>query len=158
MPSRWTEGILPLYSTLVRPYLKYCVQLWSPQHRKDMELLEWVQRSDTKIGRGPEHLSYEERLRHLGLFGPEKRRLQGDLIAALQYLQGACKKAAEGLFTRACRDRTRGNGFKLTEGRCRLDIRKKLFLTRVVGHWHRLPSEVMCAPSLEVFKARLDGV
>jgi len=64
-----------------------------------------------------EHLSYEDRLRELGLFSLEKRRLQGDHIAAFQYLKEAYKKAGEGLFTRACRVRTRGNGFKLKESR-----------------------------------------
>ena len=82
-----------------------------------------------------------------------------DLIASFQYLKGAYKKAGEGLFTRACSNRTRGKGFKLKEGRCRfrLDVRKKFFTVRVVRHWNRLPREVVDAPSLEVFKARLDG-
>ncbi|KAK4825143.1 hypothetical protein QYF61_024140 [Mycteria americana] len=91
------EVILPLYSTLVRPHLEYCVQLWGPQHKEDMELLE------------------------------------------------------------AGSDRTRGNGFKRKEGRFRLDIGKKFFTMRVVRHRNRLSREVADAPSLEVFKARLDG-
>ena len=63
--------------------------------------------------RGVEHLHYWDRLRELGLFNLEKRLLQGDLIAAFQYLKGAYRKAGEGLLIRACNDRLRENGFKL---------------------------------------------
>ncbi|GAB0188482.1 hypothetical protein GRJ2_001313500 [Grus japonensis] len=107
--------------------------------------------------RGLEHLSCEDRLRELGLFSLEKRRLQGDLIAAFWYLKEAYKKVGKGLCTRTWSDRTRGNGLKLKEGRFRLDMRKTVFIMRVIRHWNRLPREIVDAPCLEVFKARFDG-
>jgi len=69
----------------------------------------------------------------------------------------ADRKDGEGLFTRVCSDRTRGNGCKLKRGRFGLIIRRKFFPVRVVKHWPRLPREAVAAPSLAGFKARLDG-
>ena len=76
---------------------------------------------------------------------------------AFQYLKGPYKQEEGQLFTWTDSDRTRGNGFKLKERRFRLDIRKKLFTQEDVRQWHRLSREVADAPSLEMFKARLDG-
>jgi len=70
--------------------------------------------------------------------------------------EGAYRKAGEGFLIRDCSDRTMDNGSNLEECRFRADIRKKFFTVRVVRHWHRLPTEVVDAPSLEVFKTRLD--
>ena len=121
-----------------------------------MELLERVQRRATKTTRGLEHLSCQEGLGELGLFSLGRGRLRGDLIAAFQCLKGPCRKDGDNIFSRTCCSRTRSNGFDLREGRFRLDIRRKFFTVRVVKHWHRLPREVVEAPSLEAFKVRLD--
>ena len=91
----------------------------------------------------------------MGHFRLEKTR--GEPYSGLPVPVGAYRRAGEGLVIKAGSDRMKGYGCKLEEGSFRLDIRKKFFTVRVVRHWNRLPSEAVDAPSLEAFKARLNG-
>ena len=125
------EGIVPFCSALLQPHLEYCVCMWNPQNRRDIDLLQRIQRRATKMIQGMEHLPYVERLRELQLFSLEKRRLQGGLRAAFQYLKEGNKKGGGRLFCRIFCNRACGNSFKLKEGRFRLDIRKNFFYNKV---------------------------
>jgi len=95
--SRAREVVLPLCSVLVRPHLEYCIQMGSPQYRRDVELLECVQRRPTEMIQGMKYLSYEDRLRELGLISLEKRKLRGDLRVTFQHLTWGSKKEGDRL-------------------------------------------------------------
>ena len=88
--SRAREVILPPYSALVRLHLEPCMQFWSLQHKKEMELLEWVQRRALEVIRGLEHLHYKDVLRELGLFSLEKAPRRP--YSTFQYLKGPIGK------------------------------------------------------------------
>ena len=107
--------------------------------------------------RGLEHLSYKERLRELGLFSLEKRRLRGDLRNASKYLQGGGQEDGARLFAVVPSNRTRGNGQKLKPGKFQLNRSKNFFTLRVTEPWNRLPRGAGESP-LEIFKTHLDAV
>lgn len=125
--------ILSLCSVFVRPHLQYCIQLWGSQHKKNVALLEQVRRKPWRQSEcrrtSPTKLGWESCREGKNL---EKGRLWGDVIVAFLYLKGAHRKAGEVLFIRECSYRPRGNGFKIKEGRFRLNIRKKFFSQRLL--------------------------
>ena len=156
--SRLREVVLPLYFSLLRPHLESCVQLWSPQHKKNMDLLEQVQRRATKTIRGMEHFPYKARLRELRLVQHGEEKAPGRPQSSLPVPEDGLQESWRRDFLQG--PVVTGQGimaYKWKEGRFILDVRRKFFSMRVVRLWNRLSREVLTAPSLEVFKARLAG-
>jgi hypothetical protein len=149
------EVIIPLYKTLVRPHMDYCVQAWKPHLRKDIERLEKIQRRATKMVEGMMNLTYEERLRLLGLSTFEDRMRRADLLEVFKIIKGLDKVDKDKLFTMIS-SKTRGNSLKMFKRRFRLDIGKFSFGNRVCDEWNGLPEEVVTAETLLGFKKGLD--
>ena len=141
--SREREGTAPLCSALVRPHLDHRVQPGAPSTGGKQTVGAGPEEATKKL-RGLEHLSCEERLREMGLFSLEKRRLKGDLAVAFQCLKGAYKQVGDRLFTQSDRDRTRANSIKVKEGGFRSDVRKKIFTQRAVKPWHSCSESCGC--------------
>ena len=154
--SRSPEVILKLYLALVRPHLDYAVQFWSPYYRKDIGLLEAVQRRMTKRIQGMRDIPYERRLKMLKLHSLERRRLRGDLIEVFKWYRGYNKGDISKVLRVSKQDRTRNNGFKIEKDRFKKEIGKNWFANRVVDEWNGLSSQVVGAKTIESFKRRLD--
>lgn len=128
--------------TLVRSHLQCCLQFWGPQH-KNMDLLERVQ-GRPRMMRELKHLSNEDKL-GAGIVQPGEKKASGRPYDGLLALKGGLWNG-DRLFSMACSDRTRGNGFKLKEFQA--SYRKKFVMMRVVKQWDRLPREVFRCPIL----------
>ena len=97
--SREANISIPLYCMYVRPHLEYCIQAFAPYLKKDVAVLEKVQRMATRWAKGMKGLAYEDRLAHLGLFSLARRRLRGDLIEVFKRTRDITKLQAEGLLS-----------------------------------------------------------
>ncbi|PKU39373.1 hypothetical protein llap_10321 [Limosa lapponica baueri] len=109
--SQSKDGTIPLYSALVQPHLECCVQIWSPPFKKDVKVLEFIQRRTTKVVKGLGGMSFEEWLRTLSLSILEKRRLREDLVVLCGFLK---RRSGEGgIFSLVSSDWTCGSSSKL---------------------------------------------
>jgi ribonuclease P/MRP protein subunit RPP40 len=148
--------IIRLYKALVRPKLEFCVQMWRPYLKKDIDKLERVQHRATKMIEECKGLDYYHRLKVTGLMSLEERRIRGDMIEVFKTLKGLNKIDSNSLLKLANCSRTRGHKFKLVKFRSRLDIRKNFFSQRVATVWNNLPEVVVEADSVNSFKNRYD--
>ena len=110
------RDFLLIYKTYIRPHLEYCVQAWSPYLEKDMDMLERVQRSATRLLSGFAKYSYEDRLRRLGITTLRKRRERGDLIEVYKIMSGKEKIEKTQFFHPAKSDyNLRGHSLKIKQ-------------------------------------------
>ena len=151
------ETLKTLYISLVRPKLEYGNVVWSPRLQSHIDELERVQRRATKLVPSLKDKSYEERLQALKLPSLAYRRMRGDVIETYKYTHR--KYNVDSLpFDLVDEEShpTRNNGYKISKQRCTSGVRKDFLGNRVVNPWNSLPNEVVQAPSLNSFKARLD--
>ena len=149
--------IIPLYKSIVRPHLEYCIQAWRPHLKKDIDKLERVQRRATKLIPELRILSYEDRVQQCKLTTLETRRIRGDQIEVFKITHGI-EGLDSGMFFKYKTDNgTRGHSWALAKERCKLDIRKYAFSQRTINEWNRLPGECVNATSVNMFKNKIDN-
>ena len=153
--SQDVPTLVRAFKVYVRPLLEYASSVWNPHLLKDINLLESVQRRFTKLLPGLYNVPYKDRLAVLKLPSLELRRLCIDLILTYSILHNIYDVDSSQFFTvRGC-ERTRGHPWKLTVNLSRLDCRKYFFSNRVVNAWNQLPSSVVLASPVSVFKKLL---
>jgi len=141
-----------LYQTLVQPKLEYRVQAWRPYLRKDIDLLEKVQKRATRLIIYDRGLTCRERLKKLGLTTLETRRLRGDMIEVFKILKGFDDVKVTVFFILLSTG-LRGREFKLYKPQAHLDIRKNFLQSYY--EWNRLPETVLHCNTLSTFKKNL---
>ena len=146
---------IQLYKALIRPHLEYATVVWNPCLKKDVFLIESVQRRATRLVSEIRHLSYEERLRKLGLPTLNYRRCRNDMIQVYKVLNQIDSIPANKFFTLSEESRTRGHKYKLVKGHNRTRHKASIFPQRVVNPWNKLPSSCVESDSINSFKSAL---
>ncbi len=152
------SAFIPLYGASVRPHLEYGMPACSPILVADINHLERIQRLATRLVTGMRHLPYEERLQRLGLHSLQRRRLRDALITAFKIFKGLLDIDPNLFFLPPARRGLRRHPFKVLQGASRLRRRGSAFSVRVVKYWNKLPASVVTAPSVNVFRKRLEEV
>ena len=147
--------ILRLYKCLVRPLLDYCAQAWRPHLQKDIDILEKVQRRATRMIEGFSKMSYEDRLRELGLTTLETRRIRGDLLEVFKIVKGFDNMDYTNFLTFSSSD-LRGHSHKLFKFRVRTNLGKFSFSFRVIEEWNMLTQDIVSCDTVAQFKSKLD--
>ncbi len=128
----------------------------APTLRADINQLERVQHLATRLVRGLRHVPYEERLRQLNLFSPERRHFRADLILAFKIFKGEVDLSPSEFFLHPPRAGLRGHTYRLLQGPSRLRRSSGAFFVRIVKFWNRLPAHLVLSPSVSIFKKQLD--
>ena len=144
--------IIHLYKAIVRPHLEYCIQVWRPYRKKDIDTLECIEWGATKIIPELRDLSYEECLKECGLTTLETRRLRGDQIEVFKILNGYENIDRNMFFLLKKNSRARGHEVKIVNDQCRLDIRKYSFSQRTINEWNKLSMDCVTASSVNMFR------
>ena len=147
--------MLNLYKSLVRPHVDYCIQVWNPYLKKDIKLVEGVQRRMTRLIKEVKHLEYEQRLQVLHLNTLEQRHIRQDLITMYNIMNKKMDIDPTKYFDMFTQKKTRGHQWKIRPVIAKLDVRKYSFVNRVWKYWNRLPDDVVMASTLLKFKSGL---
>ena len=149
------DNLLQLYKCLVRPHLEYCMQVWSPYLKKDIDLLEGVQRRATNMILGYKHYIIQRQVSSMPVIKiGGYRRLRGDLIQAFKLLKGLDQITSNN-FALDVNTSRRSHTWKVAKPRVRLDIRLHNFSHRVVNCQNNLPVEIVEWQSINNFKYKL---
>ena len=148
-----------LYPSMIRSHMEYAAQAWSPHLRKDINLLEQVQRRATRLVQGLQNETYEQRKTILGLTSLEDRRTRGDLIEVFKIMHGMENVQRDQFFTME-KDKhkypKRGNGLRIWVPSTKTARRRKFFDIRIINLWNKLPADVVRKQHISTFKLGLD--